>query len=385
MASNQTFSKVPSVFSFQRSMLVSAGAFFNEIDGQDLSPVYVVRHGLRGTQNVSGSGDSAKGTKERKVSNIQNTETAMLDARANALIVKFGLRMIDLDSAIFACASGGTELAGLVRESVNDFVARAKTSEGLIEVSRRIARNVANGSFLWRNRVNARTVTVTVDFAGGTLSFNSLSVPLTSFSNYSADEMALAEVIANGLRGDREASIEVTARVDFGVKGSVEVFPSQAYIEDKPKGFARPLYKLATRFVSVKNDGTAHESVMGQAAFRDQKISNRLRTFDTWYADFSIVGKPLPIEPNGASLDFMSFFRTGKATAFDMLSRLNQIDPDSPEGMFCIGSMIRGGVYSGGSEKADKKAKPDKASGESTGESTDGVDNDEDLFVAQAA
>ena len=37
-------------------------------------------------------------------------------------------------------------------------------------------------------------------------------------------------------------------------------------------------------------------------------------------------------------------------------SRLNQIDPNSPEGMFCIGSMIRGGVYSVGSKKAEAEA-----------------------------
>ncbi|MGA7816691.1 hypothetical protein [Caballeronia sp.] len=82
MSSTQIFTKVPSVFSFQRSLIVSAGAFFNEIEGQsETPPVYVVRHGLRGTQNVSEAGDTAKGTKDRDVSNIQQTETARLDQR----------------------------------------------------------------------------------------------------------------------------------------------------------------------------------------------------------------------------------------------------------------------------------------------------------------
>lgn len=376
MTSMQTFSKVPSVFSFQRSMLVSAGAFFNEIEGQqEMPPVYVVRHGLRGTQNVSAAGDSAKGTKDRDVSNIQQTETALLDPRADALIVKFGLRMIDLESALFACASGDGELARQVRASVVDFVKRAKSSAGLIEVSRRIARNIANGSFLWRNRVLAKTVSVTAaykDDSGkdGSVVFNALSIPLSLFSDYGEDEKRLAEVIANGLRGDRDAAIAITARVDFGVKGAVEVYPSQAYIEDKPKGFARPLYKLTAELPLNRGDGTGHQTVMGQAALRDQKISNRLRTFDTWYDGFDVVGKPLPVEPNGASIDLMSFFRTGKTTAFNMFSRLNQIDPDSPEGMFCIGSMIRGGVYSGGSEKAGAMA---NAKAADAGETVDGA------------
>ena len=358
MTSSQTFSKVPSVFSFQRSMLVTAGAFFNDIDGEaDPSPVYVTRHGLRGTQNVSSDGDSAKGNKDRDVSNIQQTESALLDPRARALIVKFGLRMVDLESALFACASGDAGLAAQVRQSVVDFVQRAKGSQGLVEVSRRIARNIANGSFLWRNRVNAASVKVAAEFLGKSLTFDSLSIPLSVFEKYSSDEIALAEVIASGLRGDREASIAITASVDFGVRGAVEVFPSQAYLEDKPKGFARPLYKLTTEAPRKAKDNTAHESIMGQAALRDQKISNRLRTIDTWYDGYEIVGKALPIEPNGASIDMMAFFRSGKSSAFHMFSRLNQIDVDSKEGMFCIGSMIRGGVLSGGSEKAEAAAK----------------------------
>ena len=347
MASTQTFSKVPSVFSFQRSMLVSAGAFFNEIDGQDETPVYVVRHRILGTQNVNNS--------ERDPRNPQLTETAYLDAKANALVVKFGLRMIDLDSALFACAEANANLGKLVRKSVVDFVARAKTSEGLNEVSRRIARNVANGSFLWRNRVMAKSVTVTVASGEICLTFDALAVPLSTFSDYSDDERKLAAIIADGLRGNRYASMEVTARVDFGVRGVIEVYPSQAYIENKPKGVARILYKLPHHLLT-EPDATAHQVVMGQAALRDQKMSNRLRTIDTWYNEFAVVGKPLPIEPNGASLDLLDFFRNGKATAFSMFSRLNQIDPNSPEGMFCIGSMIRGGVYSGGSEKAEAKA-----------------------------
>lgn len=356
MASTQTFSKVPSVFSFQRSMLVSAGAFFNEIDGQEETPVYVVRHRILGTQNVGQSGDSAKGTGNRDPRNPQLTETAYLDAKANALIVKFGLRMIDLDSALFACAEANAELGKLVRKSVVDFVARAKASEGLNEVSRRIARNVANGSFLWRNRVMAKSVSVAVVSDETCLTFDALAVPLSAFSDYSDDERKLAAIIADGLRGNPYASMAITARVDFGVRGVIEVYPSQAYIEGKPAGVARILYKLP-HHVLTEPDVTAHQVVMGQAALRDQKMSNRLRTIDTWYNDFSVVGKPLPIEPNGASLDLLGFFREGKTTAVSMFSRLNQIDPNSPEGMFCIGSMIRGGVYV-------EKASPKKPSAE---------------------
>ena len=42
---------------------------------------------------------------------------------------------------------------------------------------------------------------------------------------------------------------------------------------------------------------------MGQAALRDQKIGNALRTIDTWYPAYEERRVPLPVEPNGASLD----------------------------------------------------------------------------------
>lgn len=374
MTSTQTFANAPSLFAFQRSMIVSAGAFFNEMpENGALTPLYVVRHGIRGTQNFSDGGDSAKNLSERDVPNPQQTETAVLDHRAEALVVKFGLRMVDLASALHSCSSiKDRSFAGLVRESVVNFVARAKTSDGLIEVSNRIARNIANGSFLWRNRVLAKSITIAAKFkeADGdrALTFDALSVPLSAYGEYSEDERALGKIIADGLRGNRDASIEVAARVDFGVRGAVEVYPSQAYIEEKPKGFARPLYKLT--FEPTRPNGTDHQTVMGQAALRDQKISNRLRTFDTWYDAFDVIGKPLPVEPNGASLDLMNFFRSGQTSAFSMFARLNQIDPNSPDGMYCIGSMIRGGVYSGPSEKkmSQKKTANSPQSNEPSGE-----------------
>ena len=48
---------------------------------------------------------------------------------------------------------------------------------------------------------------------------------------------------------------------------------------------------------------------MGHAALRDQKIGNALRTIDTWYPRYTEHGRPLPVEPNGASLEAQEFFR----------------------------------------------------------------------------
>lgn len=357
--STQTFDKNPPVFSFQRSMLVTDGAFFNQIDGRfENHPLTIVRHGLRGTQNVNETkGDSSKDG-ERNVSNIQQTESAKTDHNAEAAVVTFGIRLLDLKHSLFACAAEDVATTNAVRASVEGFVERAKASEGLMEICRRTSRNIANGSWLWRNRTSASEIEIAVLSGETTIAkFDAFTVPMNHFREYTTDEIKVAEILAEGLRGNRAANLEVRATIRFGVKGSVEVFPSQAYIEDKPTGFARPLYKIAGSSVGREAaDPTNGVRVMGQAGLRDQKISNRLRTIDTWYADFEAVGKPIPVEPMGASLEYMQFFRSDKknASSFGLLARLNTLDPASDEGMFAIASIMRGGVFG---EKADKLKK----------------------------
>ena len=92
---------------------------------------------------------------------------------------------------------------------------------------------------------------------------------------------------------------------------------------------------------------------MGQAALRDQKVANALRTFDTWYPSFDDVRRPIAIEPNGASLEAQSFYRpvNSAASAFRLMGRLNEVDTASADGMFMLACLIRGGVYSGGKSK----------------------------------
>jgi CRISPR-associated protein Csy3 len=87
---------------------------------------------------------------------------------------------------------------------------------------------------------------------------------------------------------------------------------------------------------------------MGQAALRDQKVGNALRTIDIWYPSFGERGVPIPVEPNGANLDAQEFFRDKKTSGFDLMRRVGEIAPiDSPEGNFLLACIIRGGVYSG--------------------------------------
>jgi CRISPR-associated protein Csy3 len=345
--------KLPGVLSFQRGTIVTDGLFYNIFDDGHVSPVPVIRHGIRGTQNINRTettaGSASATAKRENVSNIQTTDSAKLDPAAVALRVRLELRFIDLAQLLFACAPGKTdkpEDIALMRSSYVDFVNRAKASPGLMEVACRYARNLANGRFLWRNRAIARNIRIDVASDGAALaSFSALDIPLNTFGDYSTDEKKVAEVIAAGMRGDRSAHLAASATVDLGVQGAVEVFPSQNYLENKDKGFARPLYCVGEVPANQDQHGIRE---LGQAAFREQKIANALRTFDTWYSAYGERGVPIPIEPNGASLDAQEFFRNGKAeSGFRLMSQLSAIDPASAEGMFMIACLIRGGVFSG--------------------------------------
>jgi CRISPR-associated protein Csy3 len=355
--SEAIFKKLPGVLSFQRGIVISDALFYNEIEGQYLPyPVQVVRHGIRGTQNINKNGDAETSTtaeaKRQEVSNIQTTDTAKLDPTADAMVVTFSLRFLDFSQALFACAPGAKDTEqeiSALRASINGFIDRSKSSEGTTEVARRYVRNIANARWLWRNRLIAENIQVSVFQGQQKLAdFSSLTLPLHRFDDYSDAEKAVADVIIQGLRGDETATLHIVSRIEFGVKGAVEVFPSQNYLEDKPRGFARSLYCLGTPERAEKNEGMRQ---MGHAALRDQKISNALRTIDTWYPEFDTYQRPIAVEPNGASLEAQRFFRDKKTSAFDMVKRLNQLDPSSPEGMFVTASLIRGGVFSEGGGK----------------------------------
>ena len=89
----QSFKKVPGVLSFQRGLIVSDAPMQNLHADGSLSPLQVVRHGIRGTQNVSGG--------EKDVSNIQVTETAKTSPDALGLQLSFSQRFLPLDELLF--------------------------------------------------------------------------------------------------------------------------------------------------------------------------------------------------------------------------------------------------------------------------------------------
>lgn len=348
---SKTFKRLPGVVAITRGIVVGDAVMYSELADGTEKALPVIRHGIRGTQNVDadGKGSTSGTAKRREVSNIQVTDSAKTDPQAVALRVRFGLRFSEMGAApLYVAASGKDkpEDVAALRESIQGFISRAKDSEGLHEVARRYARNIANGRWLWRNRMVASAVEIEVSTGDEVLRFDALALSLHHFEDVTPDELKLAKALADGMTGESLRGIDVDARVTMGFPGSFEVYPSQNYLESKPKGFARALYCLGLPSPAGENG----VRTMGTAAIRDQKVANALRTIDTWYPTFDEVKRPIAVEPNGANLEAQDFFRpvTSAASAFRLLGRLDEIDPASSDGMFMIASLIRGGVYSGG-------------------------------------
>lgn len=362
----KTFSRMPSSLALQRAIAITDGVFYNVDEGGQRTPVLVVEHGIRGTQNVN----TDKGA-EKDIANIQRTESAKLSDDAVAMAVRFDVRTAPLSRSIAMCADPGMGETGRVqalevRRAIESFLERAQGAP-LLNVAQRYARNLLNGRWLWRNRSYAKAVIVRVYAIEDTglrliAEQDALKTPLNHFENPTEQETVVAKLLAQGWEGSETPGLRVEATVDFGVKGSVEVFPSQNYIDTKDKGFARSLYKHP---LTEKVDLGTGFKACGLAALRDQKIGNALRTIDTWYATFPEVKLVTPVEPLAANLDAGMFLRNKNETAFTLLKSMNaiRVEDGDHQGLFLLAIMIRGGVFGEKGEKPGKAGKGKKKDG----------------------
>lgn len=342
--------KIPGVLSFQRGTIVTDGIMRSIIASSDgterFEPVRVIRHGIRGTNINPKDGDAA---------NIQRTESAKTNPRAGGLEVAFSMRTIPARSLLFGCSDPEFRVA--VEGFIDRFFVRGIPE--LEEVCLRYARNILNGRWLWRNRILGD---VSVTAYSGERAFSGQGSRLRDFIDYTQDEKNCAEVLVNGFVSQGVApALQVKGRVMFGFTGEVEVFPSQNMVTNKPKGFARSLYKVdmisrrdmnSLLLDTKKGAEDAGEFMadmidMGHAALRDQKIGNAIRTIDTWYPGSN--GNPIPVEPNGASLEANFIFRKKGTDANTFLTKIDELKPDASfnsDAAFLIAVLVRGGVFS---------------------------------------
>ncbi|MFN3914960.1 MAG: type I-F CRISPR-associated protein Csy3 [Aquabacterium sp.] len=263
--------------------------------------------------------------------NLQTVDVAALPADADTLKVQFTLRVLGGAGTPSACNSAAYQSKLL--SAVHSYVQR----NGFAELARRYAANLANGRFLWRNRVGAESVEVVVEqLQGGqavnTWTFDALSINMRALADSSQikglDE--LGQVIEKGLSGSAHVLLRVTAFVRQGA--GQEVFPSQELILDKESaGKSKTLYH-----------------VNGVAAIHSQKVGNALRTIDTWYEGAAEMG-PIAVEPYGSVTTQGKAYRQPKQkmdfyTLLDNWILKDQVPPVEQQ-HFVMAVLIRGGVF----------------------------------------
>lgn len=255
--------------------------------------------------------------------NLAWGDDAALAHDSDTLKVSFSLRIVGGLDRPSVCNK--VEFERNYREKISSY-----TDSNLDELAKRYAYNIANGRFLWRNRIGAQDIKVFVTDSGlsSSLEFNAYDFPLNITTSDDALIKELARLIKEGLAGNENTLLTINAYVKLG-EGQ-RVWPSQEMVLNSPKGEkSRHLFSLN-----------------GVAAMHCEKIGNALRTIDDWYPD---ARAPIAIEAYGSVTQRGVAYRSSKNDFKTLLLKwLNDEVVSDEDKHFVAAMVIRGGVFGEG-------------------------------------
>ncbi len=336
--------KNPSVLAFEAKLVLSdammhSGNWEDREDSSKWKAVKVEEIRARGT--ISNRMDEKtlndaskleqKIEEETKKPNPLLYDKASLPFDNDTLKVNFTLRVLGNIKKPTACniAIYEEKLAGVVTKYIEN--------NGFKELATRYAHNIANGRFLWRNRISAESVEVRVKINDEILTFDAYEIGMKNFTKSNDALDKLASAIEAGLSDTTEEKfvfIEVEAFAKMG-KGQ-QVYPSQKMNMETKKG-------EKSKFLFKLNEGKTNEI----AGMHSQKIGNALRTIDDWHSQSDRVGA-IAIEPYGSVTSRGVAYRTGNDNFYKLLDNWMKKDkePSVDEQHYVMAVLIRGGVFS---------------------------------------
>lgn len=341
MAKNDKL-KTASVLSFNRHLDASDGRMYavNWADltkGAGNTAIVIQEKSVRGT--ISNRPKNSKEIDPAYIdaavnkANLQTVDVAALPQGKDTVAVSFTLRVLPNVGRPSACNDV------TFAERLEAIVSGYETANKFTELANRYAVNLANGRFLWRNRIGAENVTVTVErlIDGKTteqLSFDSLKNRLNEavvHQDQQSELQKLSTWIEAGLNADEHVLLKITGFARLG-EGQ-EVYPSQELILDtsNAKGAkSKTLYSFGNK----------------EAGVHSQKIGNALRTIDTWYPN---AEKPIAVEPYGSVTSEGKAYRQPKEkqdfySLFDAWVNDNKV-PEIEQQHYVMAVLIRGGVF----------------------------------------
>ncbi|RMH89057.1 type I-F CRISPR-associated protein Csy3 [Lysobacter pythonis] len=340
--------KNPSVLAFERKLdpsdaVFNAGRWDGRGNSERWEPVRIREKSVRGTISnrlKAGEQDPLKLDAAIDKPNLQTVDVAALPMSADTLRVRFTLRVLPGMGEPSACNESE------YRERLLSVVSEYKERHGLAALAQRYAINLANGRFLWRNRIGAEQVEVHVDrLRNGAVEnigiFDALAFSLRDFEVPASAQSAVSDVknaIQMGLSGQEHVLLQVTAYLRVG-EGQ-EVFPSQELILDRGRGDkSKTLYGV----------GSEEDAV---AAMHSQKIGNALRTVDTWYQGADVNG-PIAVEPYGSVTTQGKAYRQPRGSKDDFYTlfdgwMLKDKVPAVEQQHYVMAVLLRGGVFGEG-------------------------------------
>ena len=323
---------LPSILAFSRRLEVSDalmtsgvwGDIGEKVDKEDgWTPIKLYPKRNRATHSYEGAPDA-----DKVKPNLSWGDDAALPHDADTLRVKFSLKVMGNLKKPTACNDPKFE------KELSESISKYENEYKFKELAIRYAHNIANGRFLWRNRVGAENWRVRVNHGVSVWTFNDYSEGSDSFKHpesYS-DLDKLADVVQTGLRDDGFEYLEITAFARLGFVGT-RVWPSQEMVLNPSKG-------EQSKFLFQLNDC---------AALHSEKIGNALRTIDTWYSEDKNV-RAIAVEPFGSVTTRGEAYRRSKNDFYTLLkewmnSNKNGNSMDEQNQHYIIATLIRGGVF----------------------------------------
>jgi len=337
MAKNE--SMIASVLAFEKKLVCSDGYFYGttwEARNSKATPLALNEKSVRGTISnrlkKAVADDPMKLNAEVEKANLQRVDACSLGEEQDTLKLSFTVKVLGNIETPSACNNAAFKTS--YEKAAKSYVEQ----EGFKELAKRYALNLANGRYLWRNRLGAEAIEVVINAAGEELVFNGFNYNLKNFVQTDSKIDQLAKHIANALSGKTPyLLITVTAYAKVGK--AQEVYPSEELVLDKTSsnknGKSKVLY-----------------AVKEVAAMHSQKIGNALRAIDTWYPDYSDPEKsagPIAIEPYGAVTNLGVAFRNPKQkndfyTLFDRFALGETLESKDQE-HYVMAVLVRGGVF----------------------------------------
>lgn len=338
---------IVSVLAFEKKLVPSDGRMYGTLwDSKDkVESLKLIEKSVRGTISnrlkPAVEGDPMKLNKEVKKPNLQKVDICSLNESQDTLKLHFTLKILGGIKNPSACDN--PSFNDSYKETVNGYIEREKFTE----LARRYAINLANGRFLWRNRVGAEEILVKIEVLNKdqeqSWEFDAKKINIHDFEISSNEIDSLAEKIATALSSKEDfLLLDVTAYAKVGL--AQEVYPSEELLLDKGKG------KNEKSKILYKIDNVA--------AMHSQKIGNAIRTIDTWYPNFTEHKNPIAIEPYGAVTNLGHAFRGPKETKKDFYTFLddliqkNKFPEDINDQHYFMAVLVRGGVFGESSKES---------------------------------